>query len=31
VILQRGGFGMFHSPVNTAVMRLLPEADRSMG
>ena len=31
VIFQRGGFGMIHSSVNTAVMRTLPAADRSMG
>jgi len=31
VIFQRGGFGMIHSAINTAVMRTLPEADRSMG
>jgi DHA2 family multidrug resistance protein len=31
VIFQRGGFGMIHSSINTAVMRTLPDADRSMG
>jgi hypothetical protein len=31
VIFQRGGFGLIHSAINTAVMRTLPEADRSMG
>jgi nitrate/nitrite transporter NarK len=31
VLFQRGGFGMIHSAINTAIMRTLPEADRSMG
>jgi EmrB/QacA subfamily drug resistance transporter len=31
LVILRGGFGMIHSSINTAVMRTLPEADRSMG
>lgn len=31
VMFQRSGFGMIHSSINTAVMRTLPDTDRSMG
>ena len=31
VMLQRGAFGMIYSASDTAIMRMLPAADRSMG
>ena len=31
VIFQRSGLGLIQSAINTAVMRTLPESDRSMG
>ncbi len=31
VIIQRGSFGLIQSPITNAVMRTLPDADRSMG
>jgi len=31
VMLQRGAFGMIYAASDTAIMRTLPAADRSMG
>ncbi len=31
VIIQRGSFGLIQSPITNAVMRTLPDTDRSMG